>query len=373
MLKPCWSEGALGLRAARPFLGAHTATLKSLVRIAVVGCGAVGSYYGAKLARAGHEVHFLLRSDYEVVRRAGVEIHSPEGDFRVSPHCARRPEEIGPADLVLIGLKATANEAFPELLPPLVGSGTALLTLQNGLGNEERLAALFRAEQIMGGLCFVCLNRIGPGVIQHIDYGQVILGEFQRPPLPRTHALAARFCEAGVACEVSPNLAQAHWEKLVWNIPFNGLGVASAAGLDVLMAPAGNSQSSVMTHRLPASHQCLTTDLLLADPRWAKLVKELMVEVIGAARALGFGVPDAFAEEQIARTRTMGAYKASTLIDFERGQPLELESLFLEPLRQATLAGVDMPRLAALCNVLAALCGPQALGTQPPGAPSVQR
>ena len=99
-----------------------------------------------------------------------------------------RPEEIGPADLVLIGLKTTANEAFPKLLPPLVGSGTAVLTLQNGLGNEEALARLFPVGQIMGGLCFVCLNRVAPGVIQHIGYGQVVLGEFQRRAEPRTQA-----------------------------------------------------------------------------------------------------------------------------------------------------------------------------------------
>jgi len=138
------------------------------VKIAVVGCGAVGSYYGAQLARAGHAVHFLLRSDYEAVRRQGVRIQSPEGQFQVHPHCARRPEEIGPADLVLIGLKTTANGQFPALLPPLVGPESAVLTLQNGLGNEEQLARLFPAAQILGGLCFVCLNRIAPGVIRHI-------------------------------------------------------------------------------------------------------------------------------------------------------------------------------------------------------------
>jgi 2-dehydropantoate 2-reductase len=318
------------------------------VKIAVVGCGAVGSFYGAKLARAGHEVHFLLRSDYEVVRRQGVFIHSPEGDFQVQPQCARRGEEIGPAELVLIGLKTTANEQFAKLLPPLVGSGTTVLTLQNGLGNEEQLARLFPVEQIMGGLCFVCLNRVAPGVLQHLGYGQVVLGEFQRPPQPRTHDLAARFGAAGVPCTVTENLARAHWEKLVWNIPFNGLGVASAAGFDALAPSSCDPRSST-------THECLTTDKLLADARWARLVRDLMLEVIAAARALRFDVPDTFADQQIERTRTMGAYRASTLIDFERGQPLELQSLFLEPLRQATGAGVAVPRLSALCAVLKAL------------------
>src|SRR5437588_74750 len=137
------------------------------MKIAVVGCGAVGSFYGAKLARAGQDVHFLLRSDYEVVRRSGVMIRSPQGDFNARPKCARVPEEIGPSDLVMIALKTTANDQFSKLVPPLVSKTTPVVTLQNGLGNEEQLAQLFAVEQIMGGLCFVCLNRIEPGVIHH--------------------------------------------------------------------------------------------------------------------------------------------------------------------------------------------------------------
>src|SRR4051794_40925326 len=101
------------------------------MRIAVVGCGALGSFYGAKLCRAGQEVHFLLRSDYGVVRRKGVSIRSKEGDFNVRPKCALTPETIGTSDLVLVGLKTTANDQFSGLLPPLVGVSTAILTLQN--------------------------------------------------------------------------------------------------------------------------------------------------------------------------------------------------------------------------------------------------
>jgi ketopantoate reductase len=91
------------------------------MKIAVVGCGAVGSYYGARLGRAGQEVHFLLRSDFEAVRQNGVAIRSPAGNFTIHPHCARTPDEIGICDVVLIGLKTTANDQFPKLLPPSVG------------------------------------------------------------------------------------------------------------------------------------------------------------------------------------------------------------------------------------------------------------
>jgi 2-dehydropantoate 2-reductase len=326
------------------------------MKIAVVGCGAVGSYYGAMLGRAGQEVHFLLRSDFEAVRQKGVTIRSPAGNFTLHPQCAKTPEAIGLSDLVLIGLKTTANDQFPKLLPPLVGPQTAVATLQNGLGNTEQLARLFSPEQILNGLCFVCLNRVDPGVIRHLEYGMIVLGEFQRRAAPRTHGLAAMFRDAGVPCKVTDNLARAQWEKLVWNIPFNGLGVAGTAGYEALV-----TQPSTPINREQALNPqpVLTTDKLLADPRWEKLLRDLMLEVIAAAGALGFEIPASYAEEQIERTRTMGAYKASTLIDFERHQPLELEGMFLEPLRRAQAAGVPTPRLAALCKVLQQLDQPR--------------
>lgn len=314
------------------------------MKIAIVGCGALGSFYGAKLCRDGQEVHFLLRSDYEAVRRRGVFIQSFQGDFHVNPKCARTPEQIGVCDLVIIGLKATANDQFAKLLPALVGEHTAILTLQNGLGNEEALAKIFPKKQILGGLCFVCLNRIKPGVIEHTAHGRVVIGEFCGWPEPRTHDIAGIIRHSGVPCEVSDNIARTHWEKLVWNIPFNGLGVASAAGLE-----------AVMSGELPpgvALQPCLTTDKLLSDTRWEQLARELMREVIAGAMALGLKIrPDA-EEINVSRTREMGAYRPSTLIDFERGQALELDALFREPLRQAERAGVNAPRLRNLCRVL---------------------
>jgi 2-dehydropantoate 2-reductase len=316
------------------------------MKIVVVGCGAVGSYYGARLCRAGQDVHFLLRSDYDAVRQRGVAVRSPAGDFTIHPQCARTPEEIGVCDVVLIGLKTTANDQFPKLLPPLVGPHTAIVTLQNGLGNAEQLARIFPPEQILSGLCFVCLNRIEPGVIHHLKYGTIVLGEFQRPAGPRTQELAEMIRDASVPCKITDNLAQAQWEKLVWNIPFNGLGVAGAAGYDAL-----TQLPSAVSH-LPSGGPVLTTDKLLADPRWERLLRDLMLEVIAAAGALGFEIPASYAEEQIERTRTMCAYKASTLLDFELGRPLELESMFLEPLRRAQKTGVSVPRMAALCAVL---------------------
>jgi 2-dehydropantoate 2-reductase len=328
------------------------------MKIAVVGCGAVGSYYGAKLGRSGQEMHFLLRSDYEAVRRNGVQILSPEGDFCFQPKCARTPEEIGVCELVLIGLKTTANDQMGRLVSPLVGPATAMMTLQNGLGNEELLAELFGGEKILGGLCFVCLNRIEPGVVRHLAHGTIVMGEYRRRPEPRTHEIAAMIFNAGVPCKVTDNLESTHWEKLVWNVPFNGLGVAAAAGYE-----------AVMSGVVPAdvkSGECLATDRLLAEPGWEALVRELMLEVIAIANARGHKLPAGIVDKQIERTRNMGAYKASTLLDFKHGQALEMENLFLEPLRQAKHAGVPVPRLMALCAVLEAL-DPKRIGRSTDG------
>ena len=199
-------------------------------------------------------------------------------------------------------------------------------------------------EQILGGLCFVCLNRIDPGVIDHIGHGRIVIGEFQRWPEPRTHDIASMIRHAGVPCEVTDNLARAHWEKLVWNIPFNGLGVASGAGIEAVLQGAIAANSS--------HGPCLTTDRLLGDSAWENIVRELMREIVLTACSKGLKISEDIIDTQIERTRSMGAYKASTLIDFERGQPLELKSLFLEPLHQAQQAGVPTPMLAALCSVL---------------------
>ncbi|MCP5516991.1 MAG: 2-dehydropantoate 2-reductase [Verrucomicrobiales bacterium] len=317
------------------------------MKIAIVGCGAVGSFYGARLLRAGQEVHFLLRSDHAVVARDGVRILSIDGDFTARPSAANAPESIGVVDLVIIALKTTANDQFPRLLPPLVGPDTAVLTLQNGLGSEAQLAAVVGAERVFGGLCFVCLNRIAPGVIRHTAHGRIVMGEYLRHPTPRAERLANAFREAGIRCDIADDLERAHWEKLVWNIPFNGLGVAGIVGWENLargVVPPGRQRA-----------ECVPTDELLASTDGVDWARGLMEEVIAIARALGHAIPAEYVDENINRTRCMGSYRASTLLDFENGLPLEIDSLFREPRRQARAAGVPTPRLDTLCAVLEAL------------------
>ena len=203
-------------------------------RIAIVGSGAVGCYYGAHLVRAGADVHFLMRSDLNHVRQNGLSIQSElHDDFSVSAiQCYASTEEIGPVDLVIIALKATDNDVLEKLIPPLLGDDTILLTLQNGMGNGEFLAQRFGVERVVGGFCFVCLNRTAPGVIRHFGFGLIMMAELNGEATGRTRQLEELFSGSGVKCEVVDDLMWASWRKLVWNIPFNGLAILGG-GIDV--------------------------------------------------------------------------------------------------------------------------------------------
>ncbi len=295
------------------------------MKIAVVGSGAIGCYYGGMLTRAGFDVRFLLRADLAHVRAHGLTIHT-QGQTVAVPRVTAygTTTEIGPADLVIIALKATANAALEELLPPLLGENTALLTLQNGLGNEEFLAARWGAERVMGALCFVCLNRTAPGVIEHYDAGSISIGEFRRPASDRARAVAEAFVSAGVEARAVENLVTERWRKLLWNIPFNGLSIAAAA----------------------------TVDVVLDDDGLRKLARDLMAEALAAARQLGHEIPDDFADWQIERSYSMGAYQPSSMLDWQAGRPVEVEAIFGEPWRQGTGAGAVLPRMEMLYELL---------------------
>jgi 2-dehydropantoate 2-reductase len=300
-------------------------------RIAIVGSGAIGTYYGTRLALAGADVRFLLRGDYEGVRHRGsLRVTLRDGVHELKPaQVFRTTAEIRAVDLVIITLKTTANAALPDLLPPLLGPETAILTLQNGLGSDEALAAQYGAARVIGGLAFIAVTRSGPGEVTCHHPGSLTLAEFGRRPVERTRQLALQFEAAGVRNRVAANLLEARWRKLVWNIPFNGLAIARGG---------------------------ITTDKLCAGPALAAEVRELMCEVQHAAAAFGFVIPDEFLKLQFDVTPPMGAYPPSSLVDYLAGREVEVDAIWGEPLRRAQAAGLAVPRLAALHADLRRLC-----------------
>ncbi|MDA7614335.1 hypothetical protein N8586_04295 [Verrucomicrobiales bacterium] len=167
------------------------ASHSSFQKIAVVGSGAVGFFYGALLANSGRETHFHMRRDLAHVKEHGLEVRSQAYSFILpKPHVHASTDTIGPCDLVIIALKATDNRVLPDLIPPLLNHKTAILTLQNGLGNEGFLALHFGQESILGGLCFVCPNRTGPGLVEHFSQGMIALGKYERAPEARAHTFS---------------------------------------------------------------------------------------------------------------------------------------------------------------------------------------
>ncbi len=301
-------------------------------KIAVVGSGAVGCYYGGMLARAGYDVCFLMRSDFDVVRRAGLTIRSQGEAWKIDAQAYATSEEIGPCDLVLIALKATGNAALETIIPPLLGPETALLTLQNGLGNERFLAERWGAERVLGGLCFVCLNRTAPGVIEHFDHGTLSIGEYVGGPQARTRAIVEAFRQSGIETNAVENLAEERWRKLVWNIPINGLSIAARGA---------------------------TVADVLADEGLRTLARGLMDEVLDAAGRLGYAIPASFADFQIERSWSMGPYKPSSLIDWELGRPVEVEAIWGEPWRSGIAAGATMARLETIYRLLQRVAQPE--------------
>jgi 2-dehydropantoate 2-reductase len=299
-------------------------------KIAIVGSGAVGGYYGARLAQHGHQVHFLLRSDFQAVQQHGWTIQSCDGDFILPANKVNAyedPAKMPKVDLVIVTLKSTANHQFASLIGPLLNEDTVILTLQNGLGNEESLAELFGVTRVLGGLAFTCINRTGPGQISHTDHGLIRLGEFDGGPSPRANSIAELFNASGIHCQVLDDLRYGRWDKLVWNVPFNGLGAA----MD------------------------LTTDKLLANPAGRSLVRQIMEEIVLTAAAIGIRLPNNIIDQKIEQTRSMGAYHTSMQIDRQQRRPLEIQAIVGLPLGIAEKYSIKTPFLQVLKDMLTTL------------------
>jgi 2-dehydropantoate 2-reductase len=305
------------------------------VRYAIIGTGAVGGFYGARLQRSGQEVHFLARSDYATIREQGLRIQSKEGNFALpNVHVYQDPNEMPLCDTVLVTLKSTENHLLSKILPHVLKDNGIVLLLQNGLGAEQEVAAFLKPEQIFGGLTFVCTNKLAPGYIHHLDYGFMTLGAYGSNYcvagiLPTLEAMGKDFEDAGFAVTLAEDLLLARWKKLVWNIPFNGLSVIL------------NAQ----------------TDEMMSSPAIYKLAQQLMEEVVAGAQASGRKIPTSFLDDMLEHTAKMTPYKTSMKLDHDAGRPLEVEAIYGNPLRMAHQFGVELPRIEVLYRQLQFLSG----------------
>lgn len=291
------------------------------IRYGVIGTGALGGFYGGKLAHAGQEVHFLFRSDYEQVLKNGLQVDSVNGDFHLDQvNAYQKPVDMPPCDVVLVCLKTIANRYLPEMLRPLLHKETVVILLQNGLGLEEDLAGQLPEAEIAGGLAFICSNKVGPGHIQHLDYGKLVLGSFNVKNMEILKQVVADFQEAGIPADFAADLNYARWQKLVWNIPFNGMTVVLNT----------------------------TTDRLMDCEQTRELSKEIMLEVIQAANLCGAPLKETLAQQMIEMTLRMTPYAPSMKLDYDFHRPMEVEYIYSRPVETARKVGFEMHKVSML-------------------------
>lgn len=302
--------------------------------IGIIGTGAIGGFYGAMLARAGFDVHLLLRSEFHAVAERGLQVRSAQhGTLNIYPVQAySSADDMPPCDWLLVGAKTTSNA---DLASTIVRAGAAhakVLLLQNGLDVEDSLReSLPDSLHVLGGLCYICVHREAPGVITHQALGAVHVGYHSGPAndTKSRQAIveegAGLFRSAGIDSQAVANLHQARWQKLVWNIPYNGLSVLL----------------------------CASTTPLMADPDSRELIKALMAEVVQGATACGHQIPVGYAEHLFTMTEKMPDYWPSMYHDHLHGRPLELDAIYARPLAAAKAAGCEMPRIEALFRSLA--------------------
>ena len=307
----------------------------STKRYGIIGTGAIGGYYGARLQQSGCDVHFLLRSDYEPVKKHGLVVESVAGDITLPQvNAYNNPKDMPPVDVVVIALKTTQNYQLAELMPPLQ-EGAVILTLQNGLGIEADMTQLVPSQQIMGGLCFICSNKTGPGHICHLDYGKIQLGAYsathqQRALTANMMAIAEDFRRAKISIEITDDLFVARWRKLVWNVPYNGLSVVLDATTDELMADPA----------VKARIYTLMTEVITVANTW--------VDHLAATADATRQIPLTWATQMLEATTRMQPYRTSMKIDFDEGRPLEVEAILGNPVRAAAQLGVAIPEMERL-------------------------
>ncbi|MCJ8167801.1 putative 2-dehydropantoate 2-reductase [Atopomonas sediminilitoris] len=303
-------------------------------RIGVIGTGAIGAYYGVLLARAGADVHFLLRSDFAAAQRQGLLIeHAQQGELHLQPaQVYQRASDMPRCDVLLVCCKTTANQQMLPLIEQVAAPGAAVVLMQNGYAVEDQLRAGLSADlHLLAGLCFICVHRKAAAVICHQAYGGVNLAYHSGPAGANAaagqglaQALSARFVAAGIDSHVLPDVATARWQKLVWNIPYNGLSVLLDASTGELMKNAASRS----------------------------LIARLMHEVVQAANACGCDLPVALVEKMLAATDRMPDYYPSMYHDYAQQRVLELEAIYAAPLAAAQASGVSMPAVAMLLDCL---------------------
>jgi len=273
------------------------------MRIAVIGAGGVGGYFGGLLAKAGQDVSFVARGEHlRAMRERGLRVRSMHGDFELpSVRATDRPDELEPADLVLFTVKTYDTDSAAESIRPIVRPGTAVLTFQNGVDNPEQIDRVLGAGTAMGGTVHIETTIAEPGVIaQTSPMRRVVFGELDGRRTERAEQIRDAFDAAGLEPTLSEDIRKALWEKFLFIVGMSGLTTLTRS-------PAG---------------------ALLAVPEVSELLSGAFAETAAVAAAEGVGLdPDPVGRMMAFARGLKPAMKSSMLRDLERGRRLEVESI----------------------------------------------
>jgi 2-dehydropantoate 2-reductase len=271
------------------------------MKIAVMGSGAVGGYFGAKLAAdRENEIAFIARGAHlEAMKKHGLLVKRAEGELSIrNARFTADPAEVGSVDLVLFCVKSYDTEAAAQALAPMIGPETIVLSLQNGIDNPDKIARLYGEQRTLAGIVYVGAALAAPGVIEYSTGGRIIFGTLQGKPSRTADRVAQVLDKASVPHEISSNIRKVQWRKLLWNAPFCAISSLVHATMDEIMASDALSQ----------------------------LALDCMEEVRRAAALAGIELEPELVQETMDFSKTLGSFKPSMLQDLEAGKPLEYEA-----------------------------------------------
>ena len=270
------------------------------MRIAVMGSGAVGGYFGAKLAAAGNALAFIARGKHlDAIEANGLRVMSPNGDLHIrQAQFSADPKCVGAVDLILFCVKSYDTEAAAETIKPMVSDRTIILSLQNGVDNPDKLARIFGEHRVLPAVVYVGAQVSAPGVITHSTGGRIIFGGMDGGLRDNSKIIQQALIAAAIPCEASAAIRQVQWAKLLWNAPFCAISCLTHANMK----------------------QIVESDSL------TQLALDCMAEVQAAARTEGIELPRRLFDEVLSFSRSLGEFKPSMLQDLEANKPLEYQA-----------------------------------------------
>lgn len=298
------------------------------MKVAVVGAGAVGGYFGGLLAKGGADATFIARGErLEALRAKGLTVKSGKGDFSIRIDATDDPTEVGPVDLVLFCVKSYDTESAIRQALPMVGQETIVLSLQNGIDNEEKIASFIGMGKVLAGVAYIGASVPESGVVLHQEGGKIVFGELDGGVSERVIRLKAFFDRYGLPAEGSPDMKKILWAKLAWNAPFNAINTLIGGPVKAI----------------------------IENPHTLDLARQVTAEVVTVANASGVHL--AFAEVWERNIKFSQSYdvKTSMLQDLEADKRVEYEALNGVIVKKAAKLGLPTPCNFALYALLSGL------------------